>query len=60
MKEERMGLLTDPNNRQRGALTQFLLNHHTKLSWLSFSAGQSKAPALLSLVLYSYYRIFNL
>jgi hypothetical protein len=38
-EEERMGLLTDPNNRQRGALTQFILNHHTKLSWLCFLAG---------------------
>lgn len=34
-----MGLLTDPNNRQRGALGQFILNHHGKLSWLSFCAG---------------------
>ncbi len=34
-----MGLLTDPNNRQRGALTQFILSHHTKLSWLCFLAG---------------------
>jgi hypothetical protein len=41
-EEERMGLLTDPNNRQRGALTQFILSHHTKLSWLCFLAGGFK------------------
>jgi hypothetical protein len=34
-----MGLLTDPNNKQRGALAQLIISHHTKLSWLSYCAG---------------------
>jgi len=34
-----MGLLTDPNNRQRTALGNFIINHYAKLAWLSYIAG---------------------
>ena len=39
MSGEEMGLLTDPNNRQRGLLAQLILNHYNKLSWLLYCAG---------------------
>jgi len=34
-----MGILTDPNNRQRTALGNIIINHFSKLSWLSYFAG---------------------